>query len=156
VRLQRFLETAFPTVERIRGYSYRPSPTAAEVLDMDRRARAAVFRTHESEILADAAQDGAARRNEQEEADERTVRAVFPPATSRQPKRSHDNVRRLRTQHDLSQGELAAAMGSDQAAISLIEGARSNPTLRMIESIARELDTTAADLLRKRRPRGNG
>jgi ribosome-binding protein aMBF1 (putative translation factor) len=67
-----------------------------------------------------------------------------------------ENVRRLRVQRELSQGKLGEAVGSDQAAISLIESARSNPTLKMIESIARKLDTTAAELLRKRRPRGNG
>ena len=78
----------------------------------------------------------------------------FPPRDSEAAGALAENVRHLRIRKELSQGELGRAVGSDQAAISLIEVARSNPTLLMIEAIARVLDTTAADLLRKRRPRG--
>jgi DNA-binding XRE family transcriptional regulator len=73
----------------------------------------------------------------------------FPPRASPAAKALATNVRRLREQLELTQGELAKATETDQAAISLIEIARSNPTLRLIETIAQALHTTAAALLSK-------
>jgi DNA-binding XRE family transcriptional regulator len=65
-----------------------------------------------------------------------------------------ENVRRARAGLDLTQGELAGRIAkADQATIGLIEKARSNPTLRMIEAIAVALDTTPSDLLRPRKIR---
>jgi ribosome-binding protein aMBF1 (putative translation factor) len=57
------------------------------------------------------------------------------------------NVRRLREGLELSQAQLAGAIGTDQAAIGLIELARANPTLLTLEALAKALDTTVADLL---------
>jgi DNA-binding XRE family transcriptional regulator len=45
----------------------------------------------------------------------------------------------------LSQADLAEAIGTDQAAVGLIETRRSNPTLRTIENIARVLRTTVPE-----------
>jgi ribosome-binding protein aMBF1 (putative translation factor) len=57
------------------------------------------------------------------------------------------NVRRRRLELGLSQAELAKAANTGQPMIGLIELGRNNPTLHMIESIAKALKTTAADLL---------
>lgn len=64
-----------------------------------------------------------------------------------------DNVKRLRTVVELSQADLAEAIGTDQSAIGLIELKRANPTLRTIERLATVLETTVVELLSKP-PRG--
>ena len=46
------------------------------------------------------------------------------------------NMRRLRKAKGWSQGELATAAGIEQQTISLIETARANPTLLMLDTIA--------------------
>jgi DNA-binding XRE family transcriptional regulator len=146
-------------VERIRGDRRRPSPTAAAVLGSDRRARA-----RPSSELTKAKSLKKPRKTAAPGKAKKKGKQANAPFARRFPARNSAafealavNVRRLRTQLELSQGELGAAVGSDQAAISLIEVARSNPTLRMIESLAKVLDTTAADLLfeHPRRSRGN-
>ncbi|WP_050990948.1 helix-turn-helix transcriptional regulator [Bradyrhizobium genomosp. I (2014)] len=58
-----------------------------------------------------------------------------------------ENVKRLRTVLDLSQADLAKAIGTDQSAIGLIETKRANPTLMTIEKLAAVLKTTVVDLL---------
>jgi ribosome-binding protein aMBF1 (putative translation factor) len=142
-------------VERIRAASYRPSRTAAEVLDTEPRARAASSEFMKAKSLQMPRKTAATIKTKKKDKPTNAPFARrFPARDFAAAEALAANVRRLRTQHELSQGELGAAVGSDQAAISLIEGARSNPTLRMIESIAKELDTTAAELLRERRPRG--
>jgi transcriptional regulator with XRE-family HTH domain len=57
------------------------------------------------------------------------------------------NVRRLRKDKGWSQDQLAAEVGVEQNAISLIENARANPTLLAIESIADALNTRLSELL---------
>jgi DNA-binding XRE family transcriptional regulator len=76
-------------------------------------------------------------------------RSRFPPRSSAVAGILSKNVKRLRKELDLSQAELAEAVGVDQAAIGLIELERANPTLLTIESLAKALKTTAADLLTK-------
>jgi DNA-binding XRE family transcriptional regulator len=58
-----------------------------------------------------------------------------------------ENVKRLRTGLDLSQADLARAIGTDQSAVGLIEIKRANPTLRTVEKLAAVLKTTVVDLL---------
>jgi DNA-binding XRE family transcriptional regulator len=60
-----------------------------------------------------------------------------------------ENVKRLRTGLDLSQADLARAIGTDQSAIGLIETKRANPTVRTLEKLAAVLKTTVVDLLSK-------
>jgi ribosome-binding protein aMBF1 (putative translation factor) len=60
-----------------------------------------------------------------------------------------ENVKRLRAVLDLSQADLAKAIGTDQSAIGLIETKRANPTLMTIEKLAAVLKTTVVDLLRR-------
>jgi DNA-binding XRE family transcriptional regulator len=61
------------------------------------------------------------------------------------------NLWRLRKERELSQADVARALGVDQAAIGLIELGRANPTLRTIAAIAEVLQTTAGDLLNGRK-----
>lgn len=73
----------------------------------------------------------------------------FPKTRSSVAETLRENVRRLRKDLELSQSDLAKAIGTDQAAIGLIELSRANPTLLTIEKIAQVLQTTAVDLLTK-------
>jgi transcriptional regulator with XRE-family HTH domain len=67
------------------------------------------------------------------------------------------NVRRLRRGRGWTQDDLAAETKVEQAAISLIENGRANPTLLMLEAIARALDVGFVELfavpVRQRRAR---
>ena len=67
------------------------------------------------------------------------------------------NVRRLRRGRGWTQDDLAAETRVEQAAISLIENGRANPTLLMLEAIARALDVGFVELfaapVRQRRAR---
>jgi ribosome-binding protein aMBF1 (putative translation factor) len=71
----------------------------------------------------------------------------FPPRVSPAAKSLATNVRRLREKLELSQAELAKVAETGQAMIGLIELGRSNPTLSMIEAVAKALKTTSAALL---------
>jgi DNA-binding XRE family transcriptional regulator len=77
----------------------------------------------------------------------------FPSRTSATAKVLGGNVRRLRTDLDLSQADLAKAIRADQSTIGLIELERGNPTLLTIEKLAKVLRTTVPELLSKP-PRG--
>lgn len=57
------------------------------------------------------------------------------------------NVRRLRKAKKWSQDRLAAEVGIDQNAVSLIENGRANPTLLLIEEIARALEVGLVELI---------
>ncbi|WP_256807645.1 helix-turn-helix domain-containing protein [Bradyrhizobium sp. Bra64] len=60
----------------------------------------------------------------------------FPTRNSQIAKLLARNVLRLRKDRGWSQDELAARLGIEQMAVSLIENARSNPTLETLEAIA--------------------
>lgn len=57
------------------------------------------------------------------------------------------NVRRLRKTKEWSQDQLAAEIGIEQNAVSLIENGRSNPTILVVEEIARALGVKLTELL---------
>jgi transcriptional regulator with XRE-family HTH domain len=57
------------------------------------------------------------------------------------------NVRRLRKAKEWSQDRLASEVGIDQNAVSLIENGRANPTILVIEEIARALEVGLVELL---------
>jgi transcriptional regulator with XRE-family HTH domain len=82
----------------------------------------------------------------------------FPARNSAVSKALAANVRRLRKERGWTQDDLAAETKVEQAAISLIENGRANPTLLMLESIARALDVAFIELFaasaRQRRPKG--
>lgn len=55
-------------------------------------------------------------------------------------------VRRLRREKGWTQDDLAAKVGIEQAAVSLIENARANPTLETLEVLAKSLGVKFVDL----------
>jgi transcriptional regulator with XRE-family HTH domain len=56
------------------------------------------------------------------------------------------NVRKLRKDKNWTQGELGDKADVEQAAISLLENGRSNPTLLMLENIAEALGVDFEEL----------
>jgi DNA-binding XRE family transcriptional regulator len=76
-----------------------------------------------------------------------TFEARFPARDSPTIAALAANVRRIRLGRELSQDDLASLAGVDQTAISLIENARANPTVTMIEAIAEALGATVVELI---------
>jgi transcriptional regulator with XRE-family HTH domain len=70
----------------------------------------------------------------------------FPARNSAVSRTLAANVRRLRKERGWTQDELAAVTKVEQAAISLIENSRANPTIMMIENIARGLGVHFVEL----------
>lgn len=78
----------------------------------------------------------------------------FPTRDSAAAEALAQNVRKLRKEKDWSQDQLAAEVGIEQNAVSLIENGRANPTLLIMEDIVRALDVRIGDLLEAQsRPR---
>jgi transcriptional regulator with XRE-family HTH domain len=70
----------------------------------------------------------------------------FPARNSAVAKTLAANVRRLRKARGWTQENFAAETKVEQAAISLIENSRANPTLLMLETIAHVLDVGFVEL----------
>jgi transcriptional regulator with XRE-family HTH domain len=70
----------------------------------------------------------------------------FPARNSPVSRTLGANVRRLRKERGWTQDDLAAETNVEQAAISLIENSRANPTLQMLEGIARAFDVAFVEL----------
>jgi transcriptional regulator with XRE-family HTH domain len=70
----------------------------------------------------------------------------FPARNSAVAKTLAANVRRLRKARGWTQENLAAETKVEQAAISLIENGRANPTLLTLETIAHVLDVGFVEL----------
>ena len=58
------------------------------------------------------------------------------------------NIKRIREQKEMSQGDVCRAVGLDRAQMSNIESGKGNPTLATIEKIAQALGVTSDELLR--------
>lgn len=58
------------------------------------------------------------------------------------------NIKYLREQKEMSQGDICRAVGFDRAQMSNIEGGKGNPTLATIERIAHALGVTSDELLK--------
>lgn len=71
----------------------------------------------------------------------------FPTRDSAAVKILAANIKKLRKAREWSQDDLAAEAGIEQNAVSLIENERANPTLLVIEEIARALDVRIPELL---------
>lgn len=56
-------------------------------------------------------------------------------------------IRRLREERDLTQWDLASAIGKDQQSIQRLEAGRINPSLFYLHQIARGLSLELKDLL---------
>ena len=59
------------------------------------------------------------------------------------------NIKRIREQKKMSQGDICRALGFDRAQMSNIEAGKGNPTLSTIEKIAQALGVGSSDLLKK-------
>lgn len=70
----------------------------------------------------------------------------FPTRDSSAVKALAANVKKLRKVREWSQYDLAAEAGIEQNAVSLIENERANPTLLVLEEIARALGVRLAEL----------
>ena len=63
-------------------------------------------------------------------------------------KKLGENLRKLRLNKKLSQGDLAKKLSVDRAYISNIENGRMNPTLSTLEKISKALGISSSELLR--------
>lgn len=59
-----------------------------------------------------------------------------------------ENIKRIREQKKMSQGDICRALGFDRAQMSNIEAGKGNPTLSTIEKIAQALGIPNDELLR--------
>jgi transcriptional regulator with XRE-family HTH domain len=77
----------------------------------------------------------------------------FPVREATAVKLLASNVRRLRKAKGWTQDDLAAALEVEQGVISLIENARSNPSILMLDAVAEALGAQMAELFEaKARP----
>lgn len=74
----------------------------------------------------------------------------FPARDTQVAKALARAVRRLRREKGWTQDDLAAKVGIEQAAVSLIENARANPTLETLEALAKSLGVRFVDLFEVR------
>lgn len=74
----------------------------------------------------------------------------FPTRNSPVAKALGRNLRRLRKDKGWTQDELAAKLGVEQMTVSLIENARSNPTLETLEAVAACFGVKFVDLFETR------
>lgn len=58
------------------------------------------------------------------------------------------NIKRIREQKKMSQGDICRSLGFDRAQMSNIEGGKGNPTLATIEKIANALGVSADELIK--------
>jgi transcriptional regulator with XRE-family HTH domain len=58
------------------------------------------------------------------------------------------NIKRIREQKKMSQGDICRMLGFDRAQISNIEAGKGNPTLATIEKIAQALEVASDKLLK--------
>lgn len=61
------------------------------------------------------------------------------------------NLQRLRRERQMSQEELSDRSGVHQTYLSGVERGKRNPTVGLLEKIARALDVDVADIVAKRR-----
>ncbi|MDP3989400.1 MAG: helix-turn-helix transcriptional regulator [bacterium] len=64
------------------------------------------------------------------------------------PKRLAQNMKRIREEKQMSQGDICRALGCDRAFISNLEAGKGNPTLTTIERVAKALRVTSDELLK--------
>lgn len=58
------------------------------------------------------------------------------------------NLKKIRTQKKMSQGDIARNLGVDRGYISNIENGKRNPTLATIDKLAKALGVSADELLK--------
>jgi len=63
-------------------------------------------------------------------------------------KRLGDNIRRIRQEKGMSQGDISRALDMDRGYISRIENGTKNPTILNLEKIAKALGVPVVELLK--------
>ena len=58
------------------------------------------------------------------------------------------NLKKIRTEKKMSQGDIARTLGVDRGYISNIENGKKNPTLATIDKLAKALGVSADELLK--------
>ena len=58
------------------------------------------------------------------------------------------NLKRIRTEKGISQGDIVKATGIDKAMISNIENGKTNPTLATLAKLAKALGVSADELIK--------
>ena len=58
------------------------------------------------------------------------------------------NIKRIREEKNMTQGDICRAVGLDRAQMSNIEAGKGNPTLATIDKIAQALDVAIEDLIK--------
>ena len=58
------------------------------------------------------------------------------------------NLKRIRTEKGISQGDIVKASGIDKAMISNIENGKTNPTLATIAKLAKAIGVSVGELMR--------
>jgi len=59
------------------------------------------------------------------------------------------NLKKIRTQKKMSQGDMARVLGVDRGYISNIENGKRNPTLATIDKLAKALGVSVEELLKQ-------
>ena len=59
-----------------------------------------------------------------------------------------ENLKRIRTEKDISQGDIARELGVDRGFISTIENGKTNPTLATITKLAKAVGVNTDELLK--------
>lgn len=83
-------------------------------------------------------------------------RKRFPARESAAIRALAANVRKLRKAREWSQDQLAGELGMEQNAVSLLENARANPTILIVEQIALVFDVGLSELLGIPHRKGQG
>ena len=58
-----------------------------------------------------------------------------------------DNLKRIRTEKDISQGDIARALEVDKSFVSNIENGKTNPTLATITKLAKAIGVSVGELM---------
>ncbi len=81
-----------------------------------------------------------------------TFKDRFPQSDAPAAKLLASNVKGIRKRRGLTQDDLAAHLDVEQSAISLIENARANPSLLLLDAIAKALGCRMKDLFAEAPP----
>ena len=63
-------------------------------------------------------------------------------------KKLGENIKRIRTTKNISQGEIGRILGVDKSFVSNIENGKTNPTLATIAKIAKVIGVTVGELMK--------
>ena len=63
-------------------------------------------------------------------------------------KKLGENLKRIRTEKNITQAQIAKALSADRSFVSNIENGKTNPTLSTITNLAKALDIMVGELLK--------